>query len=91
MFRILKNWTYPKHAIAETAAYAGMAVATTIVLKNSIADEGEKYPKILGKYGCTKVELVAGGILAAGYITGMTFSYFFIKKFFSKDDAVTHA
>ncbi|MDR1778827.1 MAG: hypothetical protein LBR14_03630 [Clostridiales Family XIII bacterium] len=84
MARVLKNWTYKKHAVAETAAYLGMAVATTIVLKNSIADEGKKYPKILGKFGCTKAELTVGGILAASYAVSMTASYLVLKKLFSE-------
>lgn len=80
MKNFLKNWNYPKHAIAVTGIYIGVALIGNAVLGKKVAkDEKSLKPTVICKQ-MTKKQWIFSGLLASLYSFDMSGSYLILKK-----------
>lgn len=81
MKNFLQNWNYPKHAVAVSSLYLGVAIFGNALLGKKVPkDEKSLCPAVMCKQ-MTKKQWILNGVLAACYSFDMSGTYIILNKF----------
>lgn len=79
MNRFLKNWTYPKHAVAVSGLYLGICVLGNALLGKPVPQDEKTCCPVVACRRMSKAQRVFNIILACCYAIDMSATYLGIK------------